>query len=566
MYLYYYLIECISMRFSSFIPDWVYFKTFPILYTRLGVFYRLYFRDFRATLNGMNTRFLHKIIIAALVLGGVLGALYLLNARTKVSFIESVRAGAEDNAADADRNQNADASASQNPSELSGDASNPYRGWYQINQYRLSDHDFPDETAITESLDLSDGMRLSLAEFNLAEYAGSALSETALDEIRTVLSAARAQQIGLIVRFLYDWDGNAAEAEPDERSIVEGHIRQTAPLINEYKDIIFCMQGIFVGDYGEMHDSAFLGENDSEALFGLLADQTDPDLFLSVRTPEQWRNLTGVSNPSRSAQTPLSGRTGLFNDGIMASDTDLGTYAENARAKELSFQNVLCRIVPNGGEALNDNSLNDIPAAIDTLRAMRISYLNPEYDAAVMDKWKHSEYEGENAYAYIGAHLGYRYELAKCDGKTHHHFRDLFAPSMDFSITVLNTGFAPAYRRYDMELVLSAPDNTQFQELLSVPVLGDNREWMPDEAFSLKARIGKKDFQKVIQHLTSRDLHEDTLDDSAAPTNARAARETDSVSLWLRLKDPASGEVIRFAGQENDADPGIFLGRLSLGS
>lgn len=440
--------------------------------------------------------------------------LYLHGARTKLSFESGIRTGISDIADDA--------------------SSNPYRGWYQINQYRLSDTDFPDDNAIAESLDLYGGMRLSLVEFNLAEYANRALSETALHEIRTVLSAAKDQNVGLIVRFLYDWDGNAMETEPKERSMIENHIRQAAPLVNEYQDAIFCIQGIFAGDFGEMHDSAFLGDEDAPALFHLLADRTDPDIFLSVRTPEQWRTLTGVSNPSRSGQTALSARVGLFNDGMMASDSDLGTYAENARAKELSFQNVLCRIVPNGGEVLTDNPLNDIPAAIDTMRAMHISYLNPEYDAEVMDKWKHSEYESENAYDYIGSHLGYRYEAAKCDDKLRHHFHDLFAPSMDLSITILNTGFAPAYRRFDLELVASEGK----EEFLSVPVLGNNREWMPDEAFSLKARLGKKELQKIIH-------------------------EADSLSLWLRLRDPSSGEVIRFAGQETDADLGVFLGTIS---
>lgn len=512
----------------------------------------------------MNKGFLHKIGIIGLVLAGLLGALYWYGIKIDISFVEG-RGGAV-----SDETIPANSDSGTNPTSLestsiTSDAplSNPYRGWYQINQYYLSDTDFPDDTAIAESLDLDNGMRLSLAEYNLAEYADGALSERALAEIRTTFSIAKEQGVGLIVRFLYDWDGNAAATEPSDRSVIETHIRQVAPLINEYTDTIFCVQGLFVGDYGEMHDSAFVNDTDMAALLNLLAEQVDPRIFLAVRTPEQWRNLTGVSNPSRSRQTELSSRVGLFNDGIMASDTDFGTYAEGSRAKELSFQNVLCQIVPNGGEVVGgDKAMTDgqpentdrsrgteqipnISTVIDTLRTMRITYLNPEYDATVIDRWKQMEYEGQNAYDYIAAHLGYRYELAGCKGKVRHRFRDLFAPSVDFTITIDNTGFAPAYRRFEAELVVgqnpnksTAPDETQ--EILSIPIRCNNREWLPNEPVALKAR------------LTTKQLH--TIADSNA----------NSLSIWLRLKNTDNSEVIQFAKRENDRIFGIFLGELSI--
>ncbi|MBR1628746.1 MAG: DUF4874 domain-containing protein, partial [Lachnospiraceae bacterium] len=322
---------------------------------------------------------------------------------------------------------------------------NPYRGWYQINQYLLSDDVFPGTGEIAESLDLYPPYSLSLVEFNLKEYANSALSEKACGEIRQVFSEARKKQLSLIVRFSYDWEGKAAQTEPSDRAVVEAHIRTVAPLLNEYKDIVFVVQGLFVGDYGEMHDSRFLNKENRNALAKLLYEEIDPEIFLSVRTPTQWRELTSV----------LPGtRLGLYNDGLLASDTDLGTYQEGTRETELFFQNDLCRTVPNGGEVLHENPMNDTESAIEAFETMRLSYLNGEFDAAVLDKWKQSQVEGQDGFSAIGRRLGYLYELADCQCDLYRRPFDGFAPSAKIRFSVENAGFAPAYRRFDFECVV----------------------------------------------------------------------------------------------------------------
>lgn len=161
---------------------------------------------------------MYKIGIVGLALLGAIGILYWHGASIRISFIgagenaalhEASTDNHNDNTPINNLNNNDDSTANPTPSENTSDSpnaflSNPHRGWYQINQYYLSDTDFPDDTAIAESLDLNGGMRLSLAEYNLAEYADSALSERAIAEIRTTFSIAKEQGVGLIVRFLYD--------------------------------------------------------------------------------------------------------------------------------------------------------------------------------------------------------------------------------------------------------------------------------------------------------------------------------------------------------------------------
>ena len=52
-------------------------------------------------------------------------------------------------------------------------------------------------------------------------------------------------------------------------------------VLNEHKKAIYLMQGIFVGNYGEMHGSKFLGQEDFMTLLNTFLDVTDDSLFLS---------------------------------------------------------------------------------------------------------------------------------------------------------------------------------------------------------------------------------------------------------------------------------------------
>ena len=131
-------------------------------------------------------------------------------------------------------------------------------------------------------------------------------------------------------------------------------------------------------------------------------------------------------------------KTGLFNDGIMASESDLGTYTD--RSRELSYQDEVCLTVPNGGEVVSDTVYNDVENAMNTLQTMHVSYLNRMYDEKVLKKWKNQPYEDTTGYDYIGAHLGYRYEISG----TAFSYK-MFGQTAKLTLSVKNTGFAPAY-------------------------------------------------------------------------------------------------------------------------
>lgn len=382
--------------------------------------------------------------------------------------------------------------------------SNPYAGFYTMTGITLSDEDIP---AIPSSLSSTDSStELIMLEINLLQYRNQDISQTALEHLDTYFSSWKATGHQLIVRFLYDWNGDNMNSEPDTIDQVIDHMKQIAPIVNKYDDIIYLMQGIFVGNCGEMNQSHYLDTESMTALMHTLNSNISSSIFLSVRTPLQRRMILN------SSQTPgkdnafdgsLSSRLGLFNDGMLGSANDTGTYGDGShgtseilaawsRSDELNYQDKLCRYVPNGGEVITDNPYNDLENAISDFKVMHVSYLNKDYDSIVLDKWKQTLYTNSESantgtsssedtnwkdisgYDYIASHLGYRYVLKS----SHCTQTSPLDKNANLTFTVSNTGFSNTYRSFD--ITLSVVD-TSGKLIDTIPVHTDTRFWNPGE-------------------------------------------------------------------------------------
>jgi hypothetical protein len=318
--------------------------------------------------------------------------------------------------------------------ESGEDCPNPGRGWYQLFSMDA-----------TEPAPLSDwvwcagnGEQLALLVVDIGAFAQSEIGEAALENIRRALRFFRKQKKELLLRFVYDREGKGLEKEPAGIGRIRQHMAQLAPVLAEFQDAIFCIQGLFVGSWGEMHSSKFLTQTALAELWQQMNDTAPEDCFLAVRRPMQWRAATGIF-ADEPEQTEVRGlRLGLFNDGLLGSVTDLGTFPEEEREEACRFQEQLCRYVPNGGEAVGEDACGEMENAVAYFRRIRISYLNGVYDERVLSRWKNSTYQGENGYEYIGKHLGYRFVLTGAELTGRGRRKQL-------SVTLENRGFAPIY-------------------------------------------------------------------------------------------------------------------------
>ena len=419
---------------------------------------------------------------------------------------------------------------------------NPYRGWYHIAGLTLKDHPDQSGDAWASGVMKNDNSSMFLLEINLRNYRTSEISEGALQELDEALSAFSEKKKSIILRFLYDWDGKADQSEPDSLSLIQKHIVQTCAVVNKHTDAVWLMQGCYTGNVGEMNGGSYLNESSVIQLVHTLDENLDPSVFLSVRTPVYQRIITDSHlsvTEENSFNESLSSRLGLFNDGMMGSESDLGTYGTipydpdgdfkktGTRKQELLFQNKLCSFVPNGGEAVFVTDYSRYPACMDTLKQMHISYLNSIHEPSLMKYWKETQAENKSVFDTIGDHLGYRYFINHSSVSV----SGLLHQKIDFSFSMTNTGFAPAYRKFDTAFILTKEDT---KKVLTYPVSFDNR---------------------FLNSMSSSDLS------VSIPIDQKM------IGTWkvsVSMYDPALDVPVYFANKNTDSDGNTEIGTLII--
>lgn len=347
---------------------------------------------------------------------------------------------------------------------------NPDRGFYDVHAFTIRPEP---QTFEMKDIPKNEANRLSQIQVNLRNFRFGAISEIGMQNITALFEELAKKDARYILRFLYDWNGKANETEPEELEIILTHMRQLSPLLKAYDNCIFLVQGLFIGNWGEMNGTPYTVPDSMKTLAGELLCLTGERTFLSVRTPAHWRTIIQLADVEKMQSNPSALRIGLFNDGIMGNTGDCGTYVGSETAKndtpfsswcredELAFQNQLCRMVPNGGEVILDNPLNDFENAVQTLQTMHVTYLNSEYDQQVLTKWAAATvsdgscYDGMDGLTYIERHLGYRYLLdgAKLD---YSYLRN----RLSLTAFMKNVGFAPVYTEMPITVTLVSDAET----------------------------------------------------------------------------------------------------------
>ncbi len=337
---------------------------------------------------------------------------------------------------------------------------NPGRGWYQIFHFFIPQK--PDFAELFWSLRSDE--TLAMAVVNIGAYQSRPLDQVALQTVEDILNFFAREEKDLILRFVYDSEGQGLLHEPQLFAQIEEHILQLSPIIRAHTKTIFVLQGFFVGSWGEMHSSKFLSSVYLKRLHQLVEAAAGEHTWLAVRKPAQWRIL--------HMPDARGVRMGLFNDGIFGSQTHLGTFGYKKRLQsqweeawcpedELIFEEQLCRKVPHGGEVVSAQQMNSRgePNVIQELRRMHISYLNCVHDAKLLDAWKqkHSPWSGTSLYDYVGAQLGYRFCVRKVDVLVEKSQRRI-------EIVVENTGFAPCYEACNVTLEIVTDGEVVSQE------------------------------------------------------------------------------------------------------
>lgn len=431
--------------------------------------------------------------------------------------------------------------------ESNRELKNPNRGFYFIYGFMIQDEETDYVKLVKERYQNDTETTITLVQINLQNYRDGEISKKGLANIEELFCALETIDKRLIVRFLYDWDGTAQGREPGRLDTILLHMRQLEDILHRHQRQIFLMQGLFIGNWGEMNGTPYANSMDMQRLALELEKATAPSTYLSVRMPMQWRQITRLTKPSEEnlSVDSLAGRLGLFNDGMLGSESDYGTYGTEGaidagdfspwnRTDELAFQDQLCCQVPNGGEVIVDNIYNDFENARRDLALMHITYLNRDYDRAVLEKWAKETvreegcFDGMDGLTYIQRHLGYRFFIADTD-ISHQFMKDC----LSVSITLKNVGFAPVYREPDIRLTICGEE--------------ERFTYTIDKSLSqLAGGISREELLKLDEKIPLKGLSEKEY------------------SLYFSIVDSDTGKHILLANEQEEEAFGYLIGKIRL--
>ena len=313
------------------------------------------------------------------------------------------------------------------------------------------------------------------------------LDDTFFAAMRGTLENCRANGCTVALRFRYDDDGTR-DPEPATFDMLKSHIRQIdeSGLLRDFSDILMYVESGFVGCYGEQWGGKYCSLEQKAELLDLLLDIVPDPIPVTVRTPNIFAKWAGISAAELADWTSEPGsraaRVGLYDDGYMGSDSDLGTYSD--RAAETAWLGRQTVSSYFGGEFSGNLEFAQkydtyLPQnAIPEMYRTHLSYINSnifalyqnytfgaEYDVSGVDN---SAYYGVDVRKFIRDHLGYRFVLRSADipGTVQQ------GGTLSLQFSVENTGFANPIRAQRAELLLEKDGQYLRTE---IPV--DSRQW-----------------------------------------------------------------------------------------
>lgn len=420
---------------------------------------------------------------------------------------------------------------------------NPSKGWYGLYPFVISEE--PDFDNLVWSL--ADGDVIALVRIDIGRRqpgvgTDSPFTDAELDRADRILTWFEKHSREVILRITYDTEGKGMEHEPSIIKNVAGHMRQLGPVIAAHADNIIVHQGIFVGSWGEMHDSKFLSENAVCELYETLVSACGNKVRIAVRTPMQHRfimkYLTRYMGTGNADTDTGILRPALYNDAILSSEDDMCTYA-GGRTVWADYQDEVCTYAVCGGEAIHDNPLNDYDNAVKELANMHITYLNRQYDMAVLDKWR-----SNNGYDYIGTHLGYRFVVTdtavgrdaeeETGSKTQTGVGSIY-----INVRIANRGFACVYDRVRLLAEFRGKDGGCISR---AEVMSDMSRIKPGDECTAVIRLPQE--CSYMPEVHEREMHQ--MDNDSFNSEAVA-------TLWLRLERVKDAKVLGFANEGADA-------------
>lgn len=294
------------------------------------------------------------------------------------------------------------------------------------------------------------------------------LDDTFFDSWHQTFENCRKNGCTVAVRFRYDANGKD-DPEPATFEALLSHIDQLDEhgFFEDIGDMLVYVESGFVGKWGEQHGGKYTSLAHKAQLLQRLLEVVPDPVPVTVRTPNIFAEWAGIKtselNDAELIDSLTSSaycadiqkyrsRIGLYDDGYMGSDSDLGTYSNRAAETEWLGRQTLTSYF--GGEFSGNLEFAQkydtyLPEnAIPEMYRTHLSYINSNIFQLYKDCTfgencdvsgaDNSAYYGSTAFDFIRDHLGYRLVLR--DSRLTPETAQGGTARVEF--TVENTGFA----------------------------------------------------------------------------------------------------------------------------
>lgn len=299
-----------------------------------------------------------------------------------------------------------------------------------------------------------------------------------------------------ILRFAYDSMG-IKDSEPESLDMILRHIAQIGEVLKEHHNAVAGMEAGIFGLWGEMHTSKYCASEYSKPIIDALLDACPDGKPVLVRNPFYLMHYTGLKNSELARYTPEPGskaeRLGIYNDGYMGSDNDLGTWMDDSLTRHEGVQ----YLNRTGGHSFYGGEYSSadwwtvrfhtwlpeyaIPEMYKThfdyvrgnvFHNKTVSYEDFTYSKEYEYSWfpDNSAYYGVNCHKFIRDHIGYRYVIRESDVNTD-------GRAITLSGVVENTGFSATVNKKQAAVIFVHEKGNTY----NVDVDLDVREWLSCE-------------------------------------------------------------------------------------
>lgn len=343
---------------------------------------------------------------------------------------------------------------------------NPERGFYEPIGYALKVSD-------NEIKDLNYNLihlRVDLSAFSKATNGieDLELTEDSLNALDKTLKNIKKNNGSVIIRFAYDGFNGIKDLEPNLDMILT-HIKQLKQVFYNNKEVISYVELGFFGPWGEMHSSSICTLENVNLALDTMLDSVPQNITIGVRTPAYYASFANIDRNTLNTNitTPDSKlyRIGLYNDGYLGSESDLGTF-QNRDIETTWLKNQATHTFYGGEVVANfatGTPLNTIDYISKEAFITHTTYLNLRWNNTVIDNWKNTIYNGEDelykgqsGFNYINNHLGYRFVLKESKLTTNIKQND----PLLIKLQIENVGFANLINKKKTTLVLQSDNNT----------------------------------------------------------------------------------------------------------